>query len=118
MAFKVQTIRSQNRYYLIEVDLKDPHVLISGNQIKQIIRYNYEKLFGQAELATLALEINDQGPNTYILTTNCKDAISLRTALSLPTPASSNIRSIHVLSESSFIQPLFHNSRLYFQPLP
>ena len=117
MAFNVKTIHSSKRHYLIEAELNDPNILLSPTQVTQIIHYNYEKFFGQNEISKLEIQINEQGSNKFIISTGSETAISLRTAILFPPPSSSNVRNLHVISESSFIQPLIHNSRTFFSPL-
>lgn len=117
MAFSVKTIRSDSRHYLIEAELNDPNIILSSSHVNTIIHINYEKFFGQKEAANLKMQINDQGSNKFIVSTDSQTAISLRSAILLPPPKTSNVRTLHVLSESSFVQPLIHDSRLYFTPL-
>lgn len=117
MAFNVKTIHSDSRHYLINVEVNDQNILLSSNHVAQIIHYNYEKFFGKIEHDKLKIEINEQGSNKFIVSTSSETAISLRTAILLPPPSSSNIRNLHIISESSFIQPLIHDSRMFFPPL-
>lgn len=116
-AFNVKTIRSDSRHYLIEAELNDPNILLSSSHVNHIIKSNFEKYFGTVEASNLKLQIDEQGSNKFIVSTNCQNAVALRAAILFPPPKFSNIRNLHVISESSFVQPLIHDSRLFFAPL-
>lgn len=117
MTFSVKTIRSDSRYYLVEAELNDQSIVLSSNHVNQIIHYNFEKFFGRNEVTNLKIDVNEQGSNKFIISTDSQTAVALRTAILLPPPRSSNVRSLHVISESAYVQPLIHDSRLFFSPL-
>jgi hypothetical protein len=73
-----------------------------------------------AGLATADLEVLLQGPTRGICSIQTELAVSLRCSLALPPmwlPGTADIEGFHVLREASFMQTLFHDSRLNFQPL-
>jgi hypothetical protein len=71
-------------------------------------------------LATADLEVFLQGPTRAICSIQTELAVSLRCSLALPPirlPGTADVEGFHVLREASFMQPLFHDSRLDFPPL-
>ena len=117
MAFNIKTFKSDSRFYLIEVEPIDKNAIISSNQIEQLVKYNFQKFFGSEGIKNVKIEVNEFKNKQFIISTDEKNCVALRAAISLAIPNFSNISRINILSESSFLQPIVHDSRLFFSPL-
>ena len=116
MQFAPRTLNSEKRYYLIEIEKKTQEALITSDIVSSVIKNSYQTVFGINEVNPLFLEVHDFDSNQYIISTDVKTSVALRSALIIP-PEHSIIISFRVLSESSTLQALYHDSRLYFKPL-
>jgi hypothetical protein len=117
--FEARTIKSPRRYFLVEIRQKDPVVLTEA-QVRLAISAQFIRLFGERAFAGAELEVDLQGASRAICSIQNELAVALRCSLALPPvplPDYPELETLHVLSEASFLQALFHSSRLDFPPL-
>jgi RNase P/RNase MRP subunit POP5 len=115
-----RTIKSPKRYFVIEIQRKAPSASLTSASVKQMISAQFIRLFGTAGFAAIDLEVFIQGPTRAICSVQNELAVNLRCSLALPPPRLPGIPDLecfHVLREASFMQALFHDSRLDFPPL-
>jgi hypothetical protein len=117
MTFAVRTLRSPRRYFLVEVRSRSSESL---ENVHQQITALFLRLFGSSVTSKVDLQVFSQTQNHFICSVPNEFAVSFRCAIALPPiplPHQAEIEGFRVLSESSFMQSLFHNSRLDFPPL-
>ncbi|EAY04938.1 hypothetical protein TVAG_039900 [Trichomonas vaginalis G3] len=114
--FAPATIRSKHRYYLVRIEKTKDNAVVQKEDFVKAIAEMYQQLFGTYYLNLLPMDVYDQGNDRFIVDTTPEFAVTFRTALTLPSPHQS-IHKFEVISESSYLQPLIHDSRLFYPPL-
>jgi hypothetical protein len=120
MDYGVRTIRSERRFFLVEVEQRANASLLTPDNVAKAITAVFVRLFGSEGMNKLDLEVCTQGANIFICSVSYCLGIALRSALTLPPILLSSVPEIsgfRVLSEASFLQALLHNSRCDFAPL-
>lgn len=114
--FAPSIIHSKRRYYLVRIEKTKNSAVVHKEDFVQAFAEMYKQLFGSYYLEQLPLDVFEQGEDKYIVSTTTDFAVTFRTALTLPSPHQS-IHKFEVISESSNLQPLIHDSRLFYPPL-
>ena len=119
MDFRARTFGGERRYLLVDVKVSDM-VVLDVADLKQIIMAMLLRFLGEFYVAKMDLEVTRQSRNRFIVSVQKEFATSVRASLALPVvvvhgkPA---LEELHVVQEASFVQPLIHSSRRFFQPL-
>ena len=119
MDFRARTFGGERRYLLLDVKVCDM-VVLDVADLKQIIMAMLLRFLGEFYVAKIDLEVTRQSRNRFIVSVQKEFATSVRASLALPVvvvhgkPA---LEELHVVQEASFVQPLIHGSRRFFQPL-
>ena len=114
--FAPHTFSSSKRFYLVQAVPLEKDTMIKDKDVEQVISTLFQQIFGKLFLGKLNLEVNDIGTNNFIISVPKENSVPLRSALTIPI-TSGKIQNFEILSESSFMQPLMHDSRLFYQPL-
>ena len=117
--WRVRTFGGKLRHFLLDVKLRESTVL-EVDDVKQMILATVLRLVGEYYLSKMELEVNRQSGSKFIISVQKEFAVIVRSALVLPIvhiPGKPVVEEVHILQESSFIQPLIHSSRRFFEPL-
>lgn len=115
----MRTFGAEKRHMLLEVKLGET-VVLSVEDMKQIILAMLLRFLGEFYVSKIDLDVRRHSGNKFIASVQKEFAVSVRASLSLPIvhiPGKPTLEELHVIQESSFIQPLIHSSRRFFEPL-
>jgi hypothetical protein len=120
MEFQVRTLRSEQRHFLVDVRHRPQSPDVSPEKVHQQILALFLRLFGSAVTSPLDLTVSNHSHSRVICSVRNEFAVAFRCAIALPPiplAGNSDIEGFHVIAETSFLQALFHISRIDFPPL-
>ena len=114
--FAPETTHCTTRYYLVRVTPLKENEMITEKDVVVALSGGMKRLFGDFGRDKMMPAIHEVGECMYVVSIPNKDSTYLRATHTIPVQ-SQKISRFDVVSESSFLQTLLHDSSLFFKPL-